>query len=57
MNEEPLTVLEAVSSVDAHRWKEAMDEEYASLTKNQVWRLEVLPSGSKVVSSGKIARR
>ena len=46
---EPTTFKEAVSSDDAGLWKQAMDEEIASLHENGTWTLEELPAGVKPV--------
>lgn len=42
---EPATMEEALASDQAELWKQAMDEEYASLLANQTWTLERVPEG------------
>jgi hypothetical protein len=44
-DDDPRTVREAVDSKDGNLWKRAMDEEMASLDKNEAWDLVELPSG------------
>lgn len=41
---DPLSVKEALSSSNAKKWKEAMDEEYKCLLENDTWELTNLPS-------------
>lgn len=43
-NQEPQTFDEAISSPESNKWKEAMDEEISSLTKNKVWILVEKPA-------------
>ncbi|GBP03897.1 Retrovirus-related Pol polyprotein from transposon TNT 1-94 [Eumeta japonica] len=40
-----ILTLEALASPQAADWKQAMNEEYASLMKNKTWSLTELPSG------------
>ncbi len=42
---EPSTYEEAMQSEDADMWKQAMDEEIASLLANNTWTMEKLPTG------------
>jgi len=35
--DEPATVQQALSGPDAQHWKQAMDEEMASLAENKTW--------------------
>lgn len=42
---EPSTLDEALASEEAELWQQAMDEEMASLLKNNTWTLEYPPSG------------
>ncbi|GBP97192.1 Retrovirus-related Pol polyprotein from transposon TNT 1-94 [Eumeta japonica] len=46
---DPQTVEEALASPQAADWKQAMNEEYASLMKNKTWSLTELPSGKKAL--------
>ncbi len=46
---EPSTLEEALAAPDADLWKEAMDEEMASLTANGTWTLEEPPPGAKAI--------
>lgn len=45
VTEDPRTVNEALSSDRADDWYKAMEEEYASLMKNETWILTDLPEG------------
>jgi hypothetical protein len=47
--EEPASVEEALTSADADRWQQAMDEEMASLHANGTWTLEELPHGVQTI--------
>jgi hypothetical protein len=47
---EPKTYAEAISGKDKLRWKEAMEEEIASLIKNDVYELVPLPTDRKIIS-------
>ncbi|GBP64177.1 Retrovirus-related Pol polyprotein from transposon TNT 1-94 [Eumeta japonica] len=46
---DPQTVEEALASPQAADWKQAMNEEYASLMKNKTWSLTELPPGKKAL--------
>lgn len=48
---DPVTMTEALSSREAHHWKRAVDEEYASLLKNNTWTLAPLPPGRNMISN------
>jgi len=50
-DDDPRTVREAVDSEDANLWKRAMEEEMASLDKNEAWDLVELPTGRKTIGS------
>jgi hypothetical protein len=44
-DDDPRTVREAVDSEDGNLWKRAMEEEMASLDKNEAWDLVEFPTG------------
>ena len=46
---EPTTLQEAMASEEAEQWKQAMDEEIASLLENGTWTLEELPPGMQAI--------
>ena len=46
---EPITYQEAMNSLHAQQWKEAMATEFASLIANKTWVLKSLPEGRKAV--------
>jgi hypothetical protein len=48
-DDDPRTVREAVDSEDGNLWKRAMEEEMASLDKNEAWDLVELPTGRKPI--------
>lgn len=47
--DEPKTYEEAIKSKNSKKWKDAMDEEYESLIKNNTWVLSNLPEGRKLI--------
>jgi hypothetical protein len=47
--DDPRTVREVVDSEDGNIWKRAMEEEMASLDKNEAWDLLELPTGRKPI--------
>jgi transposase InsO family protein len=47
--DDPLTLRDALQSVDASKWESAMQEEYASLMANGTWELAPLPKDRKSV--------
>ena len=47
---DPSSYNDAVNRADADLWMQAMDEEIASLHKNQTWTLEELPAGRRAVT-------
>ena len=47
---EPVTVEEALSSVDKEKWKSAMEVEFKSLQSNEVWELVETPKDARVVN-------
>jgi hypothetical protein len=50
-DDDPRTVREAVDSEDGNLWKRAMEEEMASLDKNEAWDLVELPTGRNPIGS------
>jgi hypothetical protein len=50
-NDDRRTVKEAVDSEDGNLWKRAMEEEMASLDKNEAWDLVELPTRRNLVGS------
>ena len=40
---------EAMRSVYLFKWQEAMETEMNSMSTNDVWDLEVIPNGAKIV--------
>ncbi|CAI7772631.1 unnamed protein product [Closterium sp. NIES-54] len=53
---EPKTLAEALSGLDAEKWKQTVKEEYDSLLENETWELCELPPGKKAISSKLIFR-
>ncbi len=49
MDNDPITMSEALSRPDGQKWKEAMVEEIESLKENEAWKLMDLPDGENVV--------
>ena len=49
VDDDPKTFEEAMSSVDASFWKEAIDSELDSIMSNGTWELVDLPKGSKAI--------
>ena len=49
--EEPGSYKEALESINAERWQEAMDEEMNSLRQNGTWELQELPAGRRAIKS------
>lgn len=50
-NEEPQSINEALDGKDANKWKQALEEEYNSLIKNETWELVPPPEGCNIVGS------
>lgn len=46
---EPQFYKKAMSSKDANKWQLAMEEEIASLKKNETWNLEQLPPNRRAI--------
>jgi len=51
VEEDPKTYQEAVRSIDATFWKEAIKSEIDSLESNKTWEFTYLPKGCKPISS------
>ena len=47
--EEPQSYNEAISRQDSSKWIEAMEEEMASLEKNQTWTIVDCPKGRQLL--------
>lgn len=54
---DPVTMDKAFKSAEAQLWKKAADEEYASLLKNQTWRLTLPPPGRNIITNKWIFKR
>ena len=50
-NEEPQSINEASNGKDAKKWKQALEEEYNSLIKNEIWELVPPLEGFNVIVS------
>lgn len=51
INEEPKTYEQAMKSDESKQWEQAMDDEFASLVKNQTWILVNPPDDQKVIDN------
>ncbi len=49
LEEDPLSLKEAISSLDAELWQEAINDEMDSLDYNETWHLVDLPHGCKLI--------
>jgi len=49
MEDDPITVRQAIQDPDSEKWIEAMREEYKSMQDNKVWELVPLPEGVKPI--------
>ncbi|GAU11010.1 hypothetical protein TSUD_113030 [Trifolium subterraneum] len=49
LNEDPANLQEALSSMDANLWQEAINDEMDSLESNKTWHLVDLPPGCKPI--------
>ena len=49
--EEPKTINEACNGKNSEQWRQAMDSEYKSLIKNQMWELVPLPEGKTTIGT------
>lgn len=56
-DDEPKTFEEAMRSIDAVFWKEAINSEMESILSNKTWELVDLPKGSKAIGSKWIFKR
>ncbi|BBN67388.1 hypothetical protein Prudu_63S000500 [Prunus dulcis] len=54
---DPRTYKEAVMSVDAPFWKEAINDEFQSIIQNNTWMLTNLPAGNKVIGCKWVFRK
>lgn len=57
INDEPLSVSEALSSCDKQHWQQAMTDEYQSLISNKTWDLVKLPNGCKAITNKWVFKR
>ncbi|KAJ9536585.1 hypothetical protein OSB04_un000234 [Centaurea solstitialis] len=55
--DDPKTFSEAMSSRDAHLWKEAINDEMDSILGNRTWELADLPKGKRPIGSKWIFKR
>ena len=49
VEEDPMNLQEALSSLDADLWQEAINDEIESLESNKTWHLVDLPPGCKPI--------
>ena len=49
MKGDPTSLEEAMRSVYSFKWQEAMKVEMNSMSTNDVWDLEAIPNGAKIV--------
>jgi Reverse transcriptase (RNA-dependent DNA polymerase) len=49
MEDDPLTLRQALESVNSHKWTKAMDEEIKSMYDNKVWDIVPLPESVKAI--------
>lgn len=55
---EPTSVKEALSGAEKEEWRAAMDQEFQSIEKNEVWKLEsTLPKGKKAIGTKWVFKR
>lgn len=57
LEEDPKTYEEAMSSIDANFWKDAINSELESIRSNLTWELVDLPKGSKIIGCRWIFKR
>jgi hypothetical protein len=56
-DDDPRIVREAVDSEDGNLWKRAMEEEMASLDKNEAWDLVELPTGRNPIGNKRVFKK
>jgi Reverse transcriptase (RNA-dependent DNA polymerase) len=49
MEDDPVTLCQALESVNSHKWTKVMDEEIKSMYDNKVWDIVHLPEGVKPI--------
>jgi hypothetical protein len=49
MEGDPTSYEEVMRSPHSSKWREAMEDEMRSMSANQVWKLEDIPKGVKIV--------
>ncbi|KAI5350435.1 hypothetical protein L3X38_003326 [Prunus dulcis] len=57
MEGDPRTYKEAVMSVDAPFWKEAINDEFQSIIQNNTWMLTNLPAENKAIGCKRVFRK
>jgi Reverse transcriptase (RNA-dependent DNA polymerase) len=50
MEDDSVTLRQALESVNSHKWTKSMDEEIKSMYDNKVWDIVHLPKGVKLIS-------
>jgi hypothetical protein len=50
MEGDPTSYEEAMGSPNSSKWLEAMEDEMRSMSSNNVWDLEEIPKGAKIVA-------
>jgi hypothetical protein len=50
MEGDPTSYEEAMTSPHSSKWVEEMEDEMKSMSSNNVWGLEEIPKGAKIVS-------
>jgi hypothetical protein len=49
MDGDPTSYEEAMRSPHSSKWRESIEDEMRSMSANQVWKLEKIPKGAKIV--------
>jgi hypothetical protein len=49
MEDDPVTLRQALENVNSHKWTKAMDEEIKSMYNNKVWDIILLHEGVKLI--------
>lgn len=57
INDEPLSVSEALASCEKQQWQQAMADEFQSLISNKTWDLVKLPDGCKAITNKWVFKR